>query len=208
MMAHSPFSRACAKLYAATAPNAEPVAETAGIKWEVMLMRSFVATMLAARSFGYGAALAQAPAPAPAAVPDSCHRRPYGPAITADRAARSLPAAVAEAQKSPNWKLAISLVDPNGDLVYFSKDGPDAGRIDRDREGKARTAATFRRPSQALLYLMRPRRAGLRQLDLDLVASRRWFPPRRGRQDHRRDRLQRRHRRQDAVVVQGGRGYR
>src|SRR5215472_8017684 len=89
-------------------------------------MRSFVATLLGAGAAlcVAGQALAQAPTPAPAApVPDQMpFDIPYGPAITADRAAQVVAAAVAEAKKSPrNWKLAISVVDPNGDLVYFYK---------------------------------------------------------------------------------------
>ena len=47
---------------------------------------------------------------------------PYGNSITADRAADIVKAVVAEATKSPrNWKLAISVVDTHGELVYFYK---------------------------------------------------------------------------------------
>jgi uncharacterized protein GlcG (DUF336 family) len=69
---------------------------------------------------------------------------PYGPTITADRAA----AAVAEARKPPrNWKMAVAVVDPNGDLVYFYKmDDTQLGSIDI-AINKARTAARLRRPT-------------------------------------------------------------
>ena len=96
-------------------------------------MRRVVVTLFAACAALAmpGAAWAQAPAPAPApapaapaapaAVPDQMpFDVPYGASITADRAAQVVAAAVAEAKKSPrNWKLAISVVDPNGDLFYF-----------------------------------------------------------------------------------------
>ena len=70
-----------------------------------------------------GQAKAQQPAAAPAAVPDQMpFDIPYGNSITADRAADIVKAVVAEATKSPrNWKLAISVVDTHGELVYFYK---------------------------------------------------------------------------------------
>ena len=73
-----------------------------------------------------GQAQAQQPAAAPAApaaVPDQMpFDIPYGNSITADRAADIVKAVVAEATKSPrNWKLAISVVDTHGELVYFYK---------------------------------------------------------------------------------------
>ena len=81
-------------------------------------MRCFVVTLFAACAAlsVAGQALAQAPTPAPAApVPDQMpFDIPYGPAITADQAAKVVAAAVEEAKKSPrNWKLAIAVVDPN-----------------------------------------------------------------------------------------------
>jgi glc operon protein GlcG len=73
---------------------------------------------------------------------------PYGATITADRAAEVAAAAVAEARKPPrNWKLAVAVVDPNGDLVYFYKmDDTQLGSIDI-AINKARTAARLRRPT-------------------------------------------------------------
>ena len=67
--------------------------------------------------------------PAPDLMP---YDIPYGPTITADRAAEIAAAAVAEARKPPrNWKLAVAVVDPNGDLVYFYKmDDTQLGSID------------------------------------------------------------------------------
>jgi uncharacterized protein GlcG (DUF336 family) len=102
-----------------------------------------------------GQAQAQQPAtapaaPAPAAVPDQMpFDIPYGNSITADRAAEVVKAVVAEATKSPrNWKLAISVVDTHGELVYFYKmDSTQHGSVPIS-QNKARTAARLRRPTQ------------------------------------------------------------
>jgi uncharacterized protein GlcG (DUF336 family) len=126
-----------------------------------------------------GQASAQAPAPAPAAVPDQMpFDIPYGPAITADQAAKVVAAAVEEAKKSPrNWKLAIAVVDPNGDLVYFYKMDQTQVASINIAQGKARTAARFRRPSGAFFNLMQtPAGAFASTLDPTLVASVGGFP--------------------------------
>jgi uncharacterized protein GlcG (DUF336 family) len=100
-------------------------------------------------------AYAQAPA-APAAVPDQMpFDIPYGAPITIDRAVQVVAAAVAEAKKSPrNWKLAISIVDPAGELVYFYKmDGTVIASVGIS-QGKARTAARYKRPTELLFNAM------------------------------------------------------
>ena len=102
---------------------------------------------------------AQAPAAAPAApaaVPDQMpFDIPYGNSITADRAAELVKLVLAEATKSPrNWKLAISVVDTHGELVYFYKmDNTQMGSVTIS-QNKARTAARFRRPSQIFSNVM------------------------------------------------------
>jgi uncharacterized protein GlcG (DUF336 family) len=106
-----------------------------------------------------GQALAQqpaAPAPAPAPVPDQMpFDVPYGVSITADRAQQVVAAAVAEAKKSPrNWKLAISVVDTNGDLVYFYKMDQTQVASVAISQNKARTAARYRRPTEAFFNVM------------------------------------------------------
>ena len=54
----------------------------------------------------------------------------------------------AEAKKH-NWKLSISVVDPAGNLVaHATMDGTQYGSITIS-QGKARTAALYRRPSAA-----------------------------------------------------------
>jgi uncharacterized protein GlcG (DUF336 family) len=80
---------------------------------------------------------------------------PYGSTITADRAAVIAAAAIAEARKAPrNWKMAVAVVDPNGDLVYFYKmDDTQLGSIDI-AINKARAAARLRRPTADLWNAM------------------------------------------------------
>lgn len=98
---------------------------------------------------------------------------PYGPAITADEAARVVSAVVAEAGKAPrNWKLAIAVVDPNGDLVYFYKMDQTQVASVNVAMNKARTAARFRRPTQAFFDAMQATAgAYVPTLDPTLVAS-------------------------------------
>ena len=98
-----------------------------------------------------GPASAQQPAPAPApAVPDQMpFDIPYGNSITADRAAEVVKAVVAEATKSPrNWKLAISVVDTHGELVYFYKMENTQQASVVISQNKARTSVRYRRPTQ------------------------------------------------------------
>jgi uncharacterized protein GlcG (DUF336 family) len=74
---------------------------------------------------------------------------PYGNSITADRAAEVVKVVLAEATKSPrNWKLAITVVDTHGELVYFYKmDNTQQGSVTIS-QNKARTSARLRRPTQ------------------------------------------------------------
>jgi uncharacterized protein GlcG (DUF336 family) len=111
---------------------------------------------------------------APAQVPDQMpFDVPYGTSITADRAAQVVAAAVAEGKKSPrNWKLAIAVVDTNGDLVYFHRMEQTQIASVAISQGKARTAARFRRPTEALFNAMQnPAGAYIPTLDPTIVAS-------------------------------------
>jgi uncharacterized protein GlcG (DUF336 family) len=82
-------------------------------------------------------AFAQQPAPKP----------DYGAPITNEQAKAAAGAALAEAKKN-NWRMAISVVGPAGDLVYFEKmDGVQLASIEIS-QGKARTAVRFRVPSK------------------------------------------------------------
>jgi uncharacterized protein GlcG (DUF336 family) len=162
--------------------DAAPPPGVAKTDWEGISMRSFVVTLLGACATlaVAGQASAQAPAPAaPAAVPDQMpFDIPYGTAITADHAAKVVAVAVEEAKKAPrNWKLAISVVDPNGDLVYFYKMDQTQVASVAISQGKARTAARYRRPSQVFFNVMQtPAGAFASTLDPTLVASPGGFP--------------------------------
>ena len=116
----------------------------------------------------------EAPAQQPAAVPDQMpFDVPYGEPITADRAAQVVQAVVAEAARSPrNWKLAIAVVDPAGELVYFYRmDGTQYGS-NQVAINKARTAARFRRPTLSFFETMQATGGSIvPTLDPTLVAS-------------------------------------
>jgi glc operon protein GlcG len=98
---------------------------------------------------------------------------PYGTPITADRAAQVVAATVAEATRSPrNWKLAIAVVDTNGDLVYFYRMDQTQHASAQVAIDKARTSARFRRPTQAFFETMQtPAGSFVPTLDPTLVAS-------------------------------------
>jgi uncharacterized protein GlcG (DUF336 family) len=91
-----------------------------------------------------GAAFAQQPAPPAPAGPVA----DYGPPITNEQAKAVAAAAFAEAKRN-NWRMALAVVGPAGELVYFEKmDGSQLASTDIS-QGKARTAVMFRRPSKA-----------------------------------------------------------
>ena len=72
---------------------------------------------------------------------------PYGMNIGLDQAHKALTAAAAEAKKH-NWKMSLTVVDTAGNLVaHATMDGTQYGSI-AISQGKARTAALFRRPSK------------------------------------------------------------
>ena len=72
----------------------------------------------------------------------------YGPTITAEQAKTAAAAAVAEARKN-QWTMAVAVVDPAGDLVYFEKmDNTQVGSVDV-AIAKARSSARFKRPTKA-----------------------------------------------------------
>src|SRR4029453_15575428 len=171
------------------AHEGRPIARTAMPTREEISMRCFVMTLFAACAAlsVAGQTLAQAPTPgaptaapaAPAAVPDQMpFDIPYGPAIAADRAAKVVAAAVEEAKKSPrNWDPRVAVGDPNGDLVYFYKMDQTQVASINIAQGKARTAARFRRPSGAFFNLMQPPPGPCASpLDPTLVASHGGFP--------------------------------
>ena len=80
----------------------------------------------------------------PRAVPEAMpFDIPYGTPIDLDTAQKAIIAAEAEAKKH-NWKMAIAVVGPAGQLVaHATMDGTQYASIDI-AQAKARTAALFR----------------------------------------------------------------
>ncbi len=76
-------------------------------------------------------------------------RPPYGAAINLETAKKVGAAAVAEARKN-NWNVAIAIVDNHGMLVYYEMlDDTQTASANVALE-KARTSATYRRPTKEL----------------------------------------------------------
>jgi len=73
---------------------------------------------------------------------------PYGLPISLENAKKAAAPALAEAAKN-NWNMAVAIVDPAGNLVYYEKmDNTQLGSANVAID-KARTAALFKRPSKA-----------------------------------------------------------
>ena len=91
---------------------------------------------------------AQAPAPTqPAASPPIPPPFTYGTPITLEQAKKAAAGAEAEAKKR-NQNMAIAVVEPTGDLVYFQKmDGAQYSAI-KISQAKAVSAATFGRSTK------------------------------------------------------------
>ncbi len=143
---------------------------------------SSLAFLLGAALLAGAPAIAQQPPAAPAANPPSGgtpDQMPfdiaYGAPIGLERARQILGAAEAEAKKR-NWKMNIAVVDPNGDLIHFVRmDGAQLASITIS-QGKARTAARYRRPTQVFYNLYEAGHAFAGTLDPTLVASPGGFP--------------------------------
>ena len=109
---------------------------------------------LAATLFTVPLANAQAPAaPAPAApapVPEVMpFDIPYGTPINLENAQKAIAAAVAEAKKH-NWKMAVAVTDPAGNLVAeATMDGTQTASVGI-AQAKAKTSALFRRATMVL----------------------------------------------------------
>jgi len=113
-------------------------------------MKRFVPLIVALAALPTLPAFAQ-PSPTPMldVIPDKMpFDVPYGTPITLERADAVIAAAIAEARKH-DWKMNITVVDPNGDLIAFARmDGAQLASIEIS-EHKARTAARFRRETKA-----------------------------------------------------------
>jgi glc operon protein GlcG len=88
----------------------------------------------------------QPPAERPVALP-STPAPDYGSPIVNEQAKAAADAAIAEAKKN-NWRMAVAIVGPEGELIYFEKmDGAQSSSAPLS-QAKARTSALFRRPSK------------------------------------------------------------
>ena len=97
---------------------------------------------------GEGAQAQQPPAESgrPVALP-AAPPPEYGSPIVNEQAKAAADGAIAEAKKN-NWHMAVSIVGPEGELIYFEKmDGAQSSSAAL-AEAKARTSALFRRPSK------------------------------------------------------------
>jgi glc operon protein GlcG len=90
---------------------------------------------------------------------------PYGPSITLENAKKAAMPALAEAAKN-NWTMAVAIVDPGGNLVYYEKmDNTQLGSANVAID-KARSAALFKRPTKAFQDALAAGGEGLRVLGL------------------------------------------
>ena len=148
-------------------------------------MRSIVSMILAACAVAAinSQAFAQAPTPAPPPAPPSAGGTPdkmpfdipYGMSIGLERAKQVMAAAEAEAKRR-NWKMNIAVVDTNGELVQFERmEGAQIAGVGIS-QGKARTAARYRRESRAFYNAYETGHGYVATLDPTLVASPGGFP--------------------------------
>jgi len=85
--------------------------------------------------------------------------------INLETAKKAAAAATAEARKN-NWAMAVAIVDPAGDLVYFEKlDNTQTASIEIAID-KARASAQFKRPTKAFQDAVAGGGDGLRFLGL------------------------------------------
>ena len=130
-----------------------------------------------------GAALAGAPVraqtPAPPAAGGTADGVPfdipYGAPVTLETAKKMVAAVEAEAARH-RWKFNIAVVDTHGELVHFARmDGAQIGSVGVS-QGKARTAARFRRESRLFYNLYETGHTYVTTLDPTIVASPGGFP--------------------------------
>ena len=76
-------------------------------------------------------------------------KRPgYGTPVNVTQAKKIAAGAIAECQKN-GWNIAVAIVDPHGTLVYYEKMEDTQFASADIAIGKARAAATYRRPTRA-----------------------------------------------------------
>ncbi len=90
---------------------------------------------------------------------------PYGLPITLDDAKKAAAPALAEAAKN-KWTIAVAIVDPSGNLVYYEKMDNTQLASAKIAIDKARSAAQFKRPTKALQDALAAGGVGLRVMGL------------------------------------------
>lgn len=76
-------------------------------------------------------------------------RRPgYGAPVNVAAAKKIAAGVIAECQKN-GWNVAVAVVDPHGSLIYFERMEDTQWASNDIAIGKARSAATYRRPTRA-----------------------------------------------------------
>src|SRR5467141_4167548 len=90
---------------------------------------------------------------------------PYGLPVSLENAKKTAAPALAEAAKN-NWNVAVAIVGPSGDLIYYEKmDNTQLGSANVAID-KARSAALFKRPTKAFQDLVAAGGEGMRFLRL------------------------------------------
>jgi uncharacterized protein GlcG (DUF336 family) len=132
---------------------------------------------------------------------------PYGRAISLENAKKAAAPALAEAAKN-NWRVAVAIVDPGGNLVYYEKmDNTQLGSA-KVAIDKARSATMFKRPTKALQDALAAGGEGWRILaGRGRRAGGRWVSAGDGRKNRGRDRRQWRDERAGLAMRQSRRGY-
>jgi glc operon protein GlcG len=93
---------------------------------------------------------------------------PYGLSISVEDAKKAAALSLVEARKN-NWTVAVAVVDPSGNLVYYEKmENTQLGSANISID-KARTAARFKRPTKAFQDALAAGGEGLRILGLEGV---------------------------------------
>ena len=100
---------------------------------------------------------------------------PYGTPVNLETARKLVAAVEAEALKH-RWKFVITVVDTNGDLVHLARmDGAQVASVGVS-QGKARTAARFRRETRLFYNAYETGHPYIGTLDPTLVASPGGYP--------------------------------
>lgn len=90
---------------------------------------------------------------------------PYGAPISLENAKKAAAPALAEAVKN-HWNMAVAVVDPSGNLVYYEKMDDTQFGSAKVAIDKARSAALFKRPTKVLQDALAAGGEGLRLLKI------------------------------------------